>query len=1104
MTDIDESQEVDTVDLSGSSPDLGEDSNIRLQDGLDTHDGKQEGNQDNLQALGVRLVEQDSLEKRIAQKADRAMVERDVELDRRRLRRTQDQLNKFLTKRRSLETKLADRNTRISEKTTLREQIRRLEQNDIEVLKTELKEIQARMDLNAQGDSHNPDLDSSAHQQPDESEKDFLVRTGKVTAFGSSNGFSIENEVDGLKSHQNLRAPGIEEEEEEEEDPGVVAISDDDDVQIKSEADKDNEEEEYEAENDAVYVDEEASEPIESDLETSDLDEFTEDKSVKSPKFDNVDDGDELVYQSRLSKWVSKRSSLRLKNNPNYVDDDRPEWLKPHPTVADAVLNDDYRLPGDIHPALFDYQKTCVQWLWELYTQKTGGIVGDEMGLGKTIQIIAFLAGLHYSGKLTKPAIIVCPATVLNQWSNEFHRWWPAFRVVILHSIGSGLSGKAGGSASAEDEEQMLEMMMMDQEYEDPGIRKSAASMKTEMRIRDLTDRVFEKGHVILTTYAGLRIYAKTLLNRQWGYAVLDEGHKIRNPDSEVSLVCKRLRTYNRIILSGTPIQNNLVELWSLFDFVFPGRLGTLPVFQQQFADPINVGGFANATNVQVQAGYKCAVVLRDLISAYLLRRVKADVAKDLPKKNEMVLFCKLTSYQRALYERFLKSEEMMSIWGRKRNMLFGVDVLRKICNFPDLVEPNMQKKLQADTTIKFTEKSGKLAVVKMLLELWRKEGHKALIFTQTRQMLNVMERFISSLNNECTDGSKPFRYLRMDGATSIGNRQDLVDTFNTDPEYSVFLLTTRVGGLGVNLTGANRVIIYDPDWNPSTDVQARERAWRLGQKKDVSIFRLMIAGSIEEKIYHRQIFKQFLSNKILKDPKQKRFFKMNDLHDLFSLGDTDGKGTETGDMFAGSEKSFGKESKRSSRKRKNSGLEEVSGISGVSKVQKFKEEDEEKPKESTEGDSKGDSSIMADLFSETGIHSALQHDAIMESSHEQILVDRESSQIAERAKQALRESRIETRRAGIGKPTWTGRSGEAGKYEPKQLGRRTTGGRKTKPKTVSAKSTPSSARSSVSPPVDQRSTSIFSRRSAPLSSSSILASMRRQKELDEMNKQKR
>ena len=157
--------------------------------------------------------------------------------------------------------------------------------------------------------------------------------------------------------------------------------------------------------------------------------------------------------------------------------------------------------------------------------------------------------------------------------------------------------------------------------------------------------------------------------------------------------------------------------------------------------------------------------------------------------------------------------------------------------------------------------------------------------------MLDILEPFVREQN---------YTYLRLDGTTGIGSRQPMIEKFNKSPDIFVFLLTTRVGGLGVNLTGANRVIIFDPDWNPSTDTQARERAWRIGQQKDVTIYRLLTSGTIEEKIYHRQIFKQYLTNRVLKDPKQRRFFKSNDLYELFTLKDTDNQSTETEAIFAG------------------------------------------------------------------------------------------------------------------------------------------------------------------------------------------------------------
>lgn len=501
----------------------------------------------------------------------------------------------------------------------------------------------------------------------------------------------------------------------------------------------------------------------------------------------------------------------------------------------------------------------------------------------------------------------------MKQWVNEFHRWWPPFRAVILHSSGTGMLKNAEQADQYDRQLSKRQGKLIDS--------------KSSRGIKKLVNRVVTKGHVLITTYVGMQIYRDAIIPQEWGYCVLDEGHKIRNPDSDISLVCKQVKTPHRIILSGTPLQNNLTELWSLFDFVSPGRLGTLPVFQQQFSIPINIGGYANATNVQVQTAYKCAVVLRDLISPYLLRRMKVDVAADLPKKTEQVLFCKLTQPQRDAYVKFLKSGDMSSIMAGRRQVLFGVDILRKICNHPDLAAREILRK-KPGYNYGSANKSGKMQVVKSLILLWKKQGHRALLFCQTRQMLDILEKFIISLPD--------IRYLRMDGSTPIASRQVLVDEYNNTPEIDVFLLTTRVGGLGINLTGANRVIIYDPDWNPSTDVQARERAWRLGQQKQVAIYRLMTSGTIEEKIYHRQIFKQFLTNKILKDPKQRRFFKNNDLHDLFSLGDSEAEGTETGTLFAGAEVQLNRSDlEPADRKNKFKETDAVKHINGVAGLEK-------------------------------------------------------------------------------------------------------------------------------------------------------------------------
>ncbi|KAL1780813.1 DNA excision repair protein ERCC-6 [Sigmodon hispidus] len=571
------------------------------------------------------------------------------------------------------------------------------------------------------------------------------------------------------------------------------------------------------------------------------------------------DDGDEDYYKQRLRRWNKLR--LQDKEKRLKLEDDSEE--------SDTEFDEGFKVPGFLFKKLFKYQQTGVRWLWELHCQQAGGILGDEMGLGKTIQIIAFLAGLSYSKIRTRgsnyrfeglgPTIIVCPTTVMHQWVKEFHAWWPPFRVAILHETGS-------------------------------------YTHKKEKLIRDI---VHCHG-VLITSYSYIRLMQDDLSRHDWHYVILDEGHKIRNPNAAVTLACKQFRTPHRIILSGSPMQNNLRELWSLFDFIFPGKLGTLPVFMEQFSVPITMGGYSNASPVQVKTAYKCACVLRDTINPYLLRRMKSDVkmSLSLPDKNEQVLFCRLTDEQHKVYQNFIDSKEVYRILNGENQIFSGLVALRKICNHPDLFSggPKSLSGLPEDELEEeqfgYWKRSGKMIVVESLLKIWYKQGQRVLLFSQSRQMLHILEVFLRA---------HKYSYLKMDGTTTIASRQPLITRYNEDTSIFVFLLTTRVGGIGVNLTGANRVIIYDPDWNPSTDTQARERAWRIGQKKQVTVYRLLTAGTIEEKIYHRQIFKQFLTNRVLKDPKQRRFFKSNDLYELFTLSSPDAtQSTETSAIFAG------------------------------------------------------------------------------------------------------------------------------------------------------------------------------------------------------------
>ncbi|KAK0404911.1 hypothetical protein QR680_017694 [Steinernema hermaphroditum] len=584
----------------------------------------------------------------------------------------------------------------------------------------------------------------------------------------------------------------------------------------------------------------------------------TQDKKKPSPKAPLVhgrDDGNDADFERRIQ---SCKDSMLTENNGE--------------EEALHITKTGLKIPISIWNKLYKYQKTGVRWLSELHQQNVGGILADEMGLGKTIQIIAFLRSLSVSNFTSAvkeyeglgPVLIVCPATLMHQWVREVNKWFPLCRISVYHASGSYRGNR-------------------------PALLRKMATYRKE-------------GSILVTTYTAIANECKTILKHGWHYIILDEGHKIRNPDAKMTMAIKEARTAHRLILSGSPMQNNLKELWSLIDFVYPGRLGSLKSFTEKFSIPITQGGYANATSIQVRTAYKCACVLKNAINPFMLRRMKKDVEMvlHLPDKMEQVLFCDITAEQRFLYEDYINSKECKRILSGRMDAFVGLIALRKLCNHPDFITggPNRHGDCDIESNPEkdfgHVSRSGKMQVVKSLLRLWHEQKHKVLLFSQSRQMLTILEKFVIS---------QGYNYLRMDGQTNVAVRQALVEKFNTDPEQFVFLLTTRVGGLGVNLTGANRIVIFDPDWNPSTDAQARERAWRIGQTRAVTIYRLLTSSTIEEKIYHRQIFKQFLVNRVLVDAKQSRFFKTNDLHELFTLGDskTDkAHGTETAAIFAG------------------------------------------------------------------------------------------------------------------------------------------------------------------------------------------------------------
>ncbi|KAG0435095.1 DNA excision repair protein CSB [Dictyocoela muelleri] len=490
---------------------------------------------------------------------------------------------------------------------------------------------------------------------------------------------------------------------------------------------------------------------------------------------------------------------------------------------------------------LFDYQRDGVKWLLNLFDNSEGGILADEMGLGKTIQIVVLLSSLFMQKSIQK-VLILCPATVMFQWLSEIKYFYPLVRVVFIPNYKYSMIDKNSASEIKNG---------IDKKY-----------LKNEILWEDFIG-------VAISSYESFKNHFMILKNQKWDYLICDEGHKLKNEDTIISKYLKEMGVKNKILLTGTPIQNNLKEFWNLFDFVCPGLLGTYFSFYNEFEKPIIDSGKRNASQQSIKFGNNRAKYLQSLISGNILRRTKNMIKKHLPNKLDKIIFCNLTKEQEIVYEKVLEKILQTELSGIDKNCFFQeIDKFRKICNHLFLF--NRDLNFLNSNTIKG---SGKMVVVDKMLKKWKKENLKVLIFSQTIEMLNIIEKYIKIKN---------YKYYRMDGKTVMKSRCALVDDFNKNDEIFIFLLTTRVGGTGLNLTGASRIIIYDPDWNPSTDNQARERAYRFGQTLNIETYRLITKGTIEEKIYTKQLFKTFLSNKVLKGNLSCLFTK-TDLVDFFS-----------------------------------------------------------------------------------------------------------------------------------------------------------------------------------------------------------------------------
>ncbi|KAF3708520.1 Lymphoid-specific helicase [Channa argus] len=599
---------------------------------------------------------------------------------------------------------------------------------------------------------------------------------------------------------------------------------------------------------------------------------------TKKPK---VEEEDEAPAQKKLeAEDIEKMSDSNqdIKNRlSETVRDNAKHFLDPHRNVNGQPV------PAQ-QPELFTggvmrwYQIEGIEWLRMLWENGINGILADEMGLGKTIQCIAHIA-MMIEKKVMGPFLVVAPLSTLPNWISEFKRFTPDMSVLLYH-----------------------------------GPQAERAKLLKQIR---RPQGPLSMCPVVVTSFEISMIDRKFLQRFQWKYLIVDEGHRIKNLNCRLVRELKTLPTDNKLLLTGTPLQNNLAELWSLLNFLLPEVFDDLKSFESWF--DIDTLGEAESV-VATEREQNILSMLHQILTPFLLRRLKSDVTLEVPPKKEIIVYAPLTAKQETFYtavvnktiakmlgqekvdapvlltpsgrpkrrsrkvvdyretdketpydlEKYLESvrkeQEQSSppvldvqspldaqINLKLQNILM---LLKRCCNHPYLVEYPLDPATQEfKIDEQLVQSSGKFLILDRLLPALKKRGHKVLIFSQMTSILDVLMDYCYL---------RGFQYSRLDGSMSYADRDENMTKFSKDPEVFLFLLSTRAGGLGINLTAADTVIIFDSDWNPQADLQAQDRCHRIGQTKPVVVYRLVTANTIDQKILERASAKRKLEQMVI------------------------------------------------------------------------------------------------------------------------------------------------------------------------------------------------------------------------------------------------
>ena len=481
-----------------------------------------------------------------------------------------------------------------------------------------------------------------------------------------------------------------------------------------------------------------------------------------------------------------------------------------------------------VHGKLKEYQVKGLEWMVSLHNNNLNGILADEMGLGKTIQTIALITYLMEKKGVMGPFLIIVPLSTLSNWMLEFQKWAPT--LTTLSYKGS------------------------------PNQRRAVAGQIRSGRF-----------NVLVTTYEYVIREKAILCKLRWKYMVIDEGHRMKNHNNKLTVTINQFyTTSHRILLTGTPLQNKLPELWALLNFLLPSIFKACDTFEQWFNAPFAITG----EKVELNEEETILIIrrLHKVLRPFLLRRLKKDVESQLPDKVEYIIKCEMSGMQRALYTHMQEKGVMLTEGGGQKGSKGGggakalmntIMQLRKLCNHPfmfqHIEESYARHSGMASDVVQGPDlfrASGKFELLDRIFPKLKRSGHRILLFCQMTQLMTIMEDYLNW---------RGYKYLRLDGTTKAEERGEMLAQFN-DPksEYFLFLLSTRAGGLGLNLQTADTVIIFDSDWNPHQDLQAQDRAHRIGQRNEVRVLRLMTVNSVEERILAAARYKLNMDEKVI------------------------------------------------------------------------------------------------------------------------------------------------------------------------------------------------------------------------------------------------